>query len=87
MAIVNANPPGRPKGRRYNNAEISKRHRERLKQKGIAELRGLRPYQSELAVFDKLVDALGYGSRNEMIICELLKLGKAHGIHPVREVV
>ncbi|ENC6657635.1 hypothetical protein ABKY47_002084 [Aeromonas hydrophila] len=85
MAIVNANSPGRPKGRRYDNAEIARRHRERLKQKGISELRGLRPYQSELEVFDRLVDVLGYGSRNEMIICELLKLGKTHGLYPVRE--
>lgn len=85
MAIVKANPPGRPAGRRYTNADISRRHRERMAQRGIAELRGVRPSKSELVVFDKLVDALGYGSRNEMIICELLKLGKAHGIHPVRE--
>lgn len=41
--------------------------------------------KSELAVIDQLVGELGYGTRNEMIICELLKLGRGHDIHPVRE--
>lgn len=85
MTITKAAAPGRPKGRRYSNAQTSQRHRERLKAKGITELRGLRPYQSELEVLDQLVGVLGYGTRSEMIICELLKLGRAHGIHPVRE--
>lgn len=85
MTIHKVAGPGRPKGRRYTTAETSRRHRERLAKKGIAEVRGLRAAKSELAVFDQLVDELGYGTRNEMIICELLKLGRVHGIHPVRE--
>lgn len=87
MSIQKVAGPGRPKGRRYSNAQTSQRYRVRLKERGITELRGLRPSKSELEVFEQLVAALGYGTRNEMIICELLKLGRAHGIVPVRKSV
>lgn len=86
MTIRKVRGPGRPTGRQYDNAEIAKRYRARMKKNGVVELRGVRPSKSELVVFDRLAEVLGYGSRNEMVICELLKLGKAHGINPVREV-
>ncbi len=85
MTIRKVAGPGRPRGRRVSGAEASRRHRERMKQKGIVELRGLRTSESELAVIDQLVDALQYGSRCEMIVGELLKLGLTHGIVPVRK--
>lgn len=85
MSIRTVAAPGRPAtGRRYDSAETSRRHREKLRSRGIVELRGLRLEKSELAVIDQLVDALGYATRAEMLVCELMKLGQANGIRPVR---
>lgn len=87
MSIRTVAAPGRPAtGRRYDSAETSRRHREKLRSRGIVELR-LKVEKSELAVIDQLVDTLGYSTRTEMLICELIKLGLANGIRPVREAV
>ncbi|MGL5225800.1 MAG: hypothetical protein ACRC8Q_10850 [Aeromonas sp.] len=44
----------------------------------------MRVSKSELEAFDKTVIALGYGSRTEMIVSSVLKLGRENGIVPVR---
>lgn len=74
--------PGRPRGRRYDRAQISARYRERAKARGVVELRGMRVSKSELVFLDELAELLGYGTRNEMLIVELIKLGAVHGLSP-----
>lgn len=81
MAVTEVKRAGRkPAVKPLTPAERQAKRRARDAKFGIEEVRGLRASATERAMLDALTKELGYGSRTEMMLCELRKVADNHGV-------
>lgn len=69
IEVIKVRKGGRPRSRNpKTDAEYQRERRERERELGIEELRGVRPSAAERAMIDALVALEGYGGRTELLM-------------------